>query len=200
MVAAAIVTAVVIGGLTQVSRQSSGYDANSARTLAAQGGIVADQSNVTSSSVRSLMNGLQGQSRQGLEVALDGAVQQTASQEARARFVSSHNALGTLSGEFVAVFADRAESMSALRGALDGFLGLQPLPVAGAVVKADDSAGQKTLLSATQATTRIAAAGSLLAQSDQLYRSVRRTLATGVGHGHLPRSVWVTDMVFSEQV
>ena len=77
LVAAAIVLALVIGGLTQVSRQSQGYDANSNRSLAAQGTVLAEQSNATSSQVRTLLNGLSGQTRQGLQAGLDGAVQQT---------------------------------------------------------------------------------------------------------------------------
>ena len=58
---------------------------------------------------------------------------------------------------------------------------------------APPSRARAALLSATQATNRIAAAGALLTRSDALYRSVRRSLATAAGHGRLPRSVWVTD-------
>ena len=47
LVAGVIVVALVIGGLTQVSRQSAGYDADSNRTLASLGSVVVDQSNVT---------------------------------------------------------------------------------------------------------------------------------------------------------
>ena len=73
-----VVLAIVVGGLTQVSRQSTGYDANSDRTLAAQGTVAADQSNATSATVRKVVNDLPSQTRQGLQAALDGAVQQTA--------------------------------------------------------------------------------------------------------------------------
>ena len=71
LIAAVIVLALLVGGLTQVSRQSQGYDANSDRSLAAQGTVVADQSNATSSTVRTLIDGLQSQSRQGLQAELD---------------------------------------------------------------------------------------------------------------------------------
>jgi hypothetical protein len=90
--------------------------------------------------------------------------------------------LGSVGARFAAVFADRAQSMSDLRAAIDGYLGMQPLPVAGAA-----------LLTATEATNRIAAAGALLAQSDSLYRSVRHSLRTATGNGRLPKSAWVQD-------
>ena len=194
LIAAVIVLAFIVGGLTQVSRQSQGYDANSDRSLAAQGTVVADQSNATSSTVRTLINGLQSQSRQGLQAELDSAVQQTADESARAGLAAGISPLGSVATEFATVFAERAQSMTQLRGAVDGFLGMQPLSPAGAPPDADaTTAGSAALLSATQATNRIAAAGALLSRSDALYRSVRRSLGTDAGHGRLPRSVWVTD-------
>ena len=84
LIAAVVVLAIVVGGLTQVSRQSTGYDANSDRTLAAQGTVAADQSNATAATVRKVVNDLPSQTRQGLQAALDGAVLQTSDEAARA--------------------------------------------------------------------------------------------------------------------
>jgi len=42
LIAAVVVLALLVGGLTQVSRQSQGYDANSNQSLAAQGAVVAE--------------------------------------------------------------------------------------------------------------------------------------------------------------
>src|SRR5271157_2995738 len=77
LVAAAIVLALLVGGLTQVSRQSQGYDANSNLSLAAQGAVVADQSNATASQLTDLVSGLPEESRQSVQSALDTAVRQT---------------------------------------------------------------------------------------------------------------------------
>ena len=193
-----IVLVLLVGGLTQVSRQSQGYDANSNRSLAAQGSVVAEQSNTTASQVRALMNNLQTQDRQALQASLDAAVQETARQSARADLAAGSAPSGSVAGEFAAVFAERAQSMSELRDALDGFLGMQPIPPAG--IPATDSAtsqsavsSQTALLSVTQATNRIAAAGALLSRSDSEYRSVRRSLAAAAGNARLPRSVWISD-------
>src|SRR5258708_9641161 len=127
LVAAAIVLAVIVGGLTQVSRQSQGYDANADRTLAAQGTVVADQSNATSATVRRVVNDLPSQTRQGLQAALDGAVQPTADESARADLAARATPLGPAAAQLTAVFAERAQSMAQLRAAVDGFLGMQPI-------------------------------------------------------------------------
>jgi hypothetical protein len=194
VIAAVVVLAVLVGGLTQVSRQSQGYDVNSDRALAAQGTVAADQSNATSATVRKIFNDLPTQTRQGLQATLDGAVQETGLESARAQVAAGSTPLGTVATQFAAVFADRAEAMSQLRAAVYGYLGMQPIPPANA--PAGDTlpaAGATPILSATQATNRIAAAGALLTRSDALYRSVRRSLAAAPGHATLPPSVWVTD-------
>jgi hypothetical protein len=192
LIAAVVVLAIVVGGLTQVSRQSQGYDANSDRALAAQGTVVADQSNATAAMVQKVVNDLPSQTRQGLQAALDGAVQQTADESARADVAAGSTPLGPVASQFTAVFAERARSMTQLRAAVYGFLGMQPIRPAGAPSGGATADSDGALLSATQATNRIAAAGALLARSDALYRSLRRSLATGTGHGKLPASVWVT--------
>jgi hypothetical protein len=48
------------------------------------------------------------------------------------------------------------------------------------------------LLSATQATNRITAAGRLLSQADTSYKAIRRSLADTGGHARLPASRWIT--------
>jgi hypothetical protein len=188
-----IVLAVLVGGLTQVSRQSQGYDANSDRALAAQGTVAADQSNATSVTVRKVLNDLPTQTRQGLQATLDGAVQQTGLESARAQLAAGSTPLGTVASQFAAVFADRAQAMTELRAAVYGYLGMQPIEPANAPGDKPVTAASTTPLSPTQVTNRISAAGALLTRSDALYRSVRRSLAAAAGHGTLPPSTWVTD-------
>src|SRR5215469_1480713 len=83
--AVAVLAALLIGGLAEVSRQSQGYDATSDRTLAAQGTVVARQSNATASSATALMDTIESQNRPGLQIALDDLVQETADEAASAR-------------------------------------------------------------------------------------------------------------------
>ena len=113
-----MVLAIVVGGLTQVSRQSTGYDANSDRTLAAQGTVAADQSNATSAAVRKVVNDLPTQTRQGLQAALDGAVLQTTDEAARAQVAAGSTPLGSVATQFATVFAERAQAVTQLRAAV----------------------------------------------------------------------------------
>jgi hypothetical protein len=195
LVAAAVAVAFLVGGLTQVSRQSGTYHADSNRSLAQQGAVLADQSNATAAVVRQLVAGMQGQTRQGLQAGLDSVAQQTADESARAALAAGPPSAGSLPGEFATVFAERARSMAELRAAVDGFLGMQPVPASGTSndAPAVPAAASSTLLSSTAATDRIAAAGALLVHADALYRTVRRELAAAPGHARLPASVWVRD-------
>lgn len=188
----ALGTLLLVGGLTQVHSQSHGYDASSNRSLAALGGVVADQSNVTSGQVRKLMADLPGQVRQKLQAGLDDAVNQTNIESAHAALDAGTASPGTPAGEFATVFEDRARAMSDVRAAVDGLLGMHPEQVAGAPAT-DAPAPQPALISTTDATNRIAAAGVLLSNADHLYASVRTALARAPGHARLPRSVWVAD-------
>ncbi len=195
LVATVIVVALVIGGLTQVSRQSSGYDADSNRTLASLGTVAADQSNATAAEVRTLVGNLPGQSRQVLQEDLDSAVRQTSEESSKADMAEGGGASSqSLGGQFAEVFAERAQSMDELRAAVDGFLGLHPNDPAGSPAALTATVPSSTpTLSAAQASNRIAAAGTLLRRADGQYRSVRRSLAAAAGHGRLPASVWISD-------
>jgi hypothetical protein len=193
-VAAAIVVALLIGGLTQVSSQSHSYDTASERTVAAQGAVLADQSNVTAAQVRRFVGDMPAQSRQVLQSDLDGAVQQTSAQATTAALVASGDATGSPGADLASVFADRAQAMRELRDAVDGYLGIEQVTPAGSS-NAETSvvAGDRSTLSASAATDRIAAAGALLERADRLYASVRAQLAKDVHHPRLPASKWVTD-------
>jgi hypothetical protein len=190
---AILVTVLVIGGLTQVSRNSGPYTAQMNRSFGSQVTAVAVASNVTASSVRHLMGTLSTQNRQGLQAELDSAVQQTAQQATQVGTFATPAPPGQIAQHFSTVFSDRAQAMVQLRAALDGLLGLHPLPVAGAATGGAAVVSTPTLLSSTEATNRIAAAGSLLAQSDRNYATVRRALTRSAGHARLPASAWITD-------
>jgi hypothetical protein len=188
----AIVLLLLIGGLAEVSRQSAGYNANSNRSLAAVGGAVAEQSDTTSAQVQSIMTNLPTEIRQTLQAELDNAVTASSAEAARAELASGSATPGSVPGTFAVVFQDRAKAVSELRSALYGYLGMHSSQIAGAPADAP-STTSPVLLSATDATNRIVAAGALLTQADRLYSSVRSALAAAPGHARLPRSVWVPD-------
>src|SRR5215469_12641312 len=118
-VAIAVTAALLVGGLARISSQSHTYDADSNRALAAQGAVVADQSNATAATVRDLISGMPSQTRQALQAGLDNAVQQTADESTHAALAAGSAATGSPAGQFAEVFAERAQAMSDYRAAID---------------------------------------------------------------------------------
>jgi hypothetical protein len=189
---AAVVLALVIGGFTQISRQSQGYNQGVVRSLVAQGSVIANESAATSAQVRRLMADWQTLDRRTLQAALDSAVGQTADQDARAQLAAGSASASQLGGRFASVFSDRALALSDVRSAVDGLLGMHPLPVAGASTS-DTGIANAPLLTSTQATDRLAAAGLLLARSDATYRAVRLDVRRDRAGYRLPASVWIAN-------
>jgi hypothetical protein len=189
---AVVIVALLVGGLSKVNSQSGPYRASINHSLAVSGTVLADASNASAVEVGHLLTTMQTDSRQVLQAGLDAAVVQTAQQaDEAAQLAPSSSGVG---GQFSAVFADRALALRDIRSAIDGLIGMTPLPVAGAPDATSASiTSSAPLLSATTVTDQIAGAGQLLIRSDQQYRQVRRALGRSAGHPRLGASVWVTD-------
>ena len=189
LVCVLVVAAVLIGGVARIGSRSGPFRASVNRSFGAQGTVLVDQSNATGASLRRLMGAMPDQDRRTLQVELDDVTAQAGAQAARAAILASN---GSIEGRFATVLADRARSADEVRSAIDGLLGLRPLPVAGAPAGPGTGVATPTLLSSTEATDRIAAAGRLLAQADRSYQMVRSSLAAMAGHARLPTSRWIT--------
>src|ERR1017187_5433322 len=94
LVCVLVVAAVLIGGLTQVGRQSGPFDASVNRSFATQAAVVADQSNATAVSVRRFIRIMQRQDRQALEADLDTLAAQASQQAARAAALAAPDSQG----------------------------------------------------------------------------------------------------------
>jgi hypothetical protein len=190
-VGAFIVLTVIVGGVTQVGHQSGPFYASVDRSFSTQAAAVVEQSNATGASLRSLMTHPQDGDRRSLQADLDTLTAQAEQEAAGAEALATPVSPGDVQGRFAAVFAARAQALKDFRSALDGLLGMHPFPPVGAPKTATITA-TPALLSSTQATDQIAAAGSTLAHSDSDYRSLRSSFPHLAGHAHLPRSQWVT--------
>jgi hypothetical protein len=184
-----VVAAVLIGGISRIGSQSGPFNASTNRSFGAQGAVLADQSNATGASLRRLLATMPDQDRLTLQAGLDDVTTQADDQATQAAALGTD---GGVQAGFATVFADRARSADEVRSAIDGLLGLRPLGVAGAPGTTATAVVMPTLLSSTQATNRLAAAGRILGQADRTYGAVRRTLATMAGHARLPVSRWIT--------
>ena len=189
LVGALVVAAVLIGGVARIGSRSGPFRTSVNRSFGAQGTVLVDLSNATGASLRRLLGAMPDQSRQSLQAELDDVTAQAADQAARAAVLSNN---GGVEGRFATVFADRSRSADEVRSAIDGLLGLRPLPVAGAPAVPTADVATPTLLSSTQVTERIAAAGRLLAEADRSYQALRRSLADMAGHARLPASRWIS--------
>jgi hypothetical protein len=185
-----IVTVVLLGGLTQVQKQSGPFTASTDRSFARTGTVISDASNVTGTNVRHLLAVMRSESRRSLQEQLDTAVQQVTDQQSEADTLIGTDVQGGLGAQFRTVFTDRARAVTELRTALDGLLGMHPLAVPGAPGSASTAVAAPTLVSASAAINRIAAAGAVLQTSNTLYRGVRHALARSEAHLKLPVSTW----------
>jgi hypothetical protein len=185
-----VLLALIIGGLTQIARQSHSYDVVLNRSLATQGSVVATNSNATGRQLNRVLATMQTQDRSTLQSNLDSVVNQSNDEYMQA--VRAGSSQAQMAAPFTSVFFDRAQATFQMRAAIDGLLGMHPLPVAG-TPESGGGASTPTLLSSTVATNRIAAAGTLLTRADQVYAGVRQSLRHSAGRGQLPTSVWVTN-------
>jgi hypothetical protein len=192
VICALIVLALLVGGLTQIGRQSGPFYTSVNRSFSAQAGAVIEQSNATGASLRRLVAHLQSRDRRVLQASLDTLTAQADQEAAAAEALNTPVSPGDVQGKFTAVLAERAQALHRFRSALDGLLGMHPFPVAGAPKGAGTVTATSALLSPTQATDQIAAAGRALTRSDSDYRSLRLSLPHLAGHARLPRSRWVT--------
>jgi hypothetical protein len=193
---AAVVLALVIGGVTQVGRQSDPFYTSVNRSFATQAAAVVQQSNATGASLRHLLATMQNQDRRTLQANLDTLTTQADQESAAADALNSSASPGDVQGQFATVISQRAQAVRNFRSAIDGLLGMHPLPIAGArnfsATATATATATPALLPTAQVTGRIAAAGKALVTADSDYRSLRRSLVHMAGHARLPSSRWVT--------
>jgi hypothetical protein len=188
---AAVVLALVIGGVTQVGSQSGAFYTSVNRSFSTQAAALVQQSNQTGTSLRHLLADLPNQDRPGLQANLDTLTTQADQQAANAGNLDSPASPGDVQGQFAAIISRRAQAVRQVRSAIDGLLGTHPLPIAGTPNAADTAPSTPAVLPPDQVTTEIARAGTVLVAADRDYRLLRRSLVRLAGHARLPASRWV---------
>ncbi len=187
-----LVLALLVGGVTQIGSQSGPFDASVNRSFAAQGATVVQQSDATGATLRRLMRDMQNQDRGTLQAQFDTLTAQADQEAVAAENLATPVTPGGVQSAFATVFAARAQATRNIRTAYDGLLGLRPLPVAGAPGAEAEVVAAPALLPSAQAADQIVAAGTILANADRSYRSLRHALPQLAGHARLPASRWVT--------
>jgi hypothetical protein len=192
--AVALALALLVGGILKVRTGSGPYRRDIDRSYAEQGSALIRASNADGSTLTSLMGDMPGLGRTPLRVDLDTLVRSTARTAAAAAALSPPAPSGGLARGFTAVLEDRAEAAADVRAAVDGLLGMTPLPTPDAPPGGSPGAdsGRPTLTSG-QAAIDIVAVGTLLIRADRAYATVRHQFRRAPGSASLPASVWVTD-------
>lgn len=187
---AVVALVLLIGGVARVGRASGPYSTDVNRSYAAEGSTLVDRSNKTGAQLRTLLRRMPGLTRPALQQQLDSLVTASAQVSTNGAALAPPTPSGDLGRDFAGVLADRAEAVAEMRMAVDGLLGMAPLPVVGAPTTSTTSAPE-TLLTSDQATTDLTSAGQLLQAADRAYAGVRRQFRAAPGGAVLPRSVWL---------
>jgi hypothetical protein len=197
-IAATITVVLVAGSLIAIHTQSQGYRSATTAAYVALINPLGQASASTGARLATLVAGaaslsdtaLPETARGVLQQGLDSAVRETADQASEARNLASPPPQDDLAPRVTQVMALRATATAGLRSTVDRLLGMQPLPVAGAPA-ASVPAGPTTLISSDQAATELAAEGQTFEQADDLFRSVRASVAAQHTRLRVEPSVWV---------
>ncbi len=106
--------------------------------------------------------------RTELQLGLDDAVRSSVARPTRLPGLVPPEPTDELGDQFTAVMQERATATADLRQAIDQLLGMTPLPIAGAPA-ATETISTAPIISISQASTAMAAAGNLFQQADARY-------------------------------
>ena len=183
-----LVLALVIGGALKIGAGSTAYWRNVDRSFAGQVRALVPESRGVRAELATFVPSMPGETRTKVEATLDTLVR-SADRMATAVAAAATPAPAAGAGQDVVEgFADRARAVQMVRAAVDGLLGMAPLPVLGAP---HVSPTPVVSLSGSASSAELVRAGALLRAADRLYASGRRALLGAPGHAALPRSAWV---------
>ena len=180
---------VVIGGALKSTTASRAYWRNIDRSFAALARVPVAASNGTGTKLATLPAALAKDSRATLQVELDTLVRSGDRAWQEAETCATPPPYGGAGADLAAALHDRALALGEVRTALDGLLGLEPLPVAGTGGAASGPVAERSL-APSGAANDLRRAGELLAQADRAYARARGALRRGPAHMVLPASEW----------
>ncbi|HWD51877.1 MAG TPA: hypothetical protein VG412_05725 [Acidimicrobiales bacterium] len=193
----------VVGSIVEIHAQSAPYRRMTDQGYAALAVRVVDASNQSGARLAAVIytaptipnqplpNTARGEIQQGLDVAVS-----TSSEEARqARALTPPSTSDDVATQFTAILEDRAAAVASVVATIDQLLGMAPLPVAGAPTPTSTTSAQlSAVISVSQASQQLAAAGTRIEQADRTYaawaRQLRRGKVPGAGPIQVPTSVW----------
>jgi hypothetical protein len=205
LLVAALALILVVGSLVEINAQSSGIRTYTTAGYGALATRVVDASNQTGANLAALIkqaptlpNGyvaadssIPRSARTVLQQGLDQAATSASSEESQAASAAPPGPSGDFGQRLVTILQDRAESVSELRQAIDGLLGLAPVPVAGAPSTTTTTSATPAASSVAESSAQMTAAGTGLERADADYRAMLADIHAQRVPLHLPASIWV---------
>ncbi|MEI8051363.1 MAG: hypothetical protein WCI12_08005 [Actinomycetes bacterium] len=195
IVAAVIVllglVALILNGVISAASSSSQYVELVNRSFATQANVIVTDQKPSGAEMTTLLRSGSTLSRLSLQQRLDRLSQVTLKDLEAARLAASPSPSDDLGKRFVDVIERRSRAVEEIRSAIDGLLGMAPLPVPG--TPKGPEATPTPLLTSSEATTRLTEAGTLLLQADRAVGPLRAAMRRAPGHARIIRSVFIAD-------
>ncbi len=198
LVGLALLAFFLIGGVAKIDSSSGPFTDAVNGSLAAQGSVIAQESDGSSASLRSVVAGLDASrvARPQLAVSLASLVSQTGSQLAALQAIPPPWPDRRAMAKLQTAFELRARAMRVFRSAIDALLQMAPLGGTSTTpdVTSSTAVGRPPIpITAAAASAELGTVGALLATSDSAYGSARHLLADLPRGFQLSRSRWVGD-------
>jgi hypothetical protein len=199
----ALLGVLVIGSIVEIQAQSGPYRRMTDQGYAQLASRVVDASNQSGARLAAVISAaptipnqpLPNTARGEVQQGLDAAMAATADEAHQARQLTPPSPTDDVASQFTAIIEARAAAAASVVATIDQLLGMAPLPVAGAPsTTTTTSAHPSALISETQASKQLAAAGTQIQQADRAYAAWRASLRQGkvpdAGRIRMPVSVW----------
>jgi hypothetical protein len=190
-ISAAVLLALVVGGILTTGSQSNGYWLDLDRSFAAGMRPLVQESARIGSALHQGVPDMPGETRRSLQAELDTFVRSADQVASDAATLATPSPQAGVGAAVAGALADRARALTDLRLAVDRLLQMTPLPVAGATGERSAAVGPAPRpLSVAGATKALHQVGVILSGADRRYAAARRTLLFAPGGAILPRSAW----------
>lgn len=199
----ALLGVLVIGSIVEIGAQSGPYRRMTDQGYAQLATRVVDASNQSGARLAAVISAaptipnqpLPNTARGEVQQGLDAAMAATADEAHQARQLTPPTPTDDVASQFTAIIEARAAAVASVVATIDQLLGMAPLPVAGGPsTTTTTSAHPSALISETQASQQLAAAGTQIQQADRAYADWRTRLRQGkvpdAGRIRMPVSVW----------
>ena len=180
---------IFVNGVVSSASSSTSYLSVINQSFATQANSIFTAQEPDGQALSRLLVNMPNLTRPVLEQKHDALATSTAASAASAADTISPAPSAGIGPRFVAIVEQRAKGVKMIRSAVERLLGLTPLPPPGT---GGSTPVVKPLISSSEATARLSAAGALLVKADEAVGPLRADLAKQPGHAQLERSVFLT--------